>query len=142
MLAYAFRVPELQAIVEAKFQTLDDSKKESFIQACPLSIAVDDAVRLFADSGSYRGAEARGRSLIMTTASLMMPAHVRAVLTAVLDNGQIWDAAEIPDIVYEFFTATSAHLAETVQDWRSFLDQIEKRRDSENWNRIRDLIPA
>ena len=142
MLAYAFKVPELKAIVEAKFQSLDDTKKETFIQACPLPITVDDAVRIFADSGSYRGAEGRCRGLILTTAALMTPKHIEAVLAAVLDNGQIWDAAEIPDLLVEFFMLTKAHFAETAPGWRSFLEQIEKKKDSECWERIKSLLPT
>ena len=59
MLAYVSAVPNLAPVVEERFKALEDDRKEGFIAACPLPFMVDDAIRLFGDSGTYRGAEAR-----------------------------------------------------------------------------------
>ena len=117
-------------MVRIKFDALDDDKKESFLSARPTQALADDAIRLFAESGSYRTSELRGRNLILPIAEHLDARQVRALLFAAADNAQIWNATQIPEIFTAIVRLTIDRLPDTRPDWRVFLAAIGKRADA------------
>lgn len=136
----AINVPALAALVEKRYQALDDDKKEKFIPLCPIPMVVPDAVRLFAEAGSFRNAESRGRNLILPIAHLMVPDDIGRTLDAALENGQIWSAAEIPEILAHLFELTRQHLSATRDGWKRFLDDVSAKRESEHWAKLKQEL--
>jgi hypothetical protein len=141
MLKNAFNIPALTGAIESKYNSLDDDKNEKFIAVCPLPIVIEDAIRLFGASGSFRGAEERARNLVLPVAAIMTTDQIRRTLDAVIVNGQIWSASGIPEILKQFFTLSNGQSGASKASWKKFLKKIEKQTTSEHWKSIAEKIP-
>src|SRR4051812_9647666 len=135
-LALAFKVPELESILRARFKLLEDEKKEKFIAAIPVAELSDEAIRIFSESNGWRTAEARAKNLIVPLAQSFTADQVDRMLDATLRNDQIWDAAEIPEILANVFRLTHHLLPATARKWKALLENVEKLRPGGYWNKI------
>jgi hypothetical protein len=139
-LPLAFKVPDLAALLRDKFEQFDDEKKEKFIAAVPAAELADEAIRIFADSGGWRTAEARTKNLIIPLAQTFSPDQIRRILIAAASNGEIWNAAEVPELMRNFFRLTSQSRDATREDWRGFIEKVKPLRESEHWDAIETLL--
>lgn len=139
VLLLAICVPELKKDVQRLFRRLSRSVQVEFIGKYPRIEVVPLAVEVFASARSFRGAESLAQSILIPLAPVVNAEHIRAFLSATQENAQIWDAGGMPDIVLEFFEATSRHHRATADAWRAFRDHVVEngRRDAYEALRLR-----
>lgn len=122
----AFVIPELAAILLARFATFDRDAQVGIISQNPRREFIGPAIQIYGDSGAWRVAEQRGRSLMIPLAPLMNAEDVSSLLEAVKENGQIYQAAETPDILSQVFEHSRRVVAETRQYWQAFVDEMTR----------------
>lgn len=123
----AFAIPALAAVLLDRFNGFDDPTKINIIAEHPRKELVGQGVALFQRVGSFRYAEQLGKSVILPLAPCFTAADLQAVLEAAGENGQIWDAAEIPNIFEQLFDRTTPQLPASRPHWQAFLEGLAGR---------------
>lgn len=88
----------------------------------PHSEFADQAISLYSEAGSYRGAESLGESLILPMINCFSVADVQKILKAVEDNNQIYDASGTPAILDQLCEKTERDLPELRESWKSLFE--------------------
>jgi len=117
----AFAIAPLSAILVGRFNGFDATAKISIIAEHPRREFVPAGIELFQNAGSWRYAEQLGQSVIVPLAPFFTDVDLQAVLAAAADNGQIWDAAGMPDILEHLFDRTKTLLPGSSPHWQAFL---------------------
>ncbi len=117
----AFAVPALAGVLLDRFNGFDDPTKINIIAERPRKELVGHGIALFKHAGSFRYAEQLGKSVILPLAPCFAAADLHAVLEAAADNGQIWNAAETPDILEQLFDLTKPLLPASRPNWQALL---------------------
>lgn len=126
----AFAIDELSETLLNRFNELDRSTKISILSDHPRLELVSSAIEVYADAGSFRGAERLGQSVILPIVSLVTADDVAALLKAAGENDQIWYAGGTSDILEKVFDETKPLLSKTRKHWQGFIDkQIERSDD-------------
>lgn len=123
----AFSIPELAATLLARFDSFDQDVQIGIILQTLRREFVTPAIRIYGDSGGWRTAEQRGRSLMIPLAPLMNADDVKAMLEAVKGNSQIYDASGTPDILEQVFESSRSAMGEAKLHWQSFVDEMTKK---------------
>ena len=110
------REPVLEALAKA-----DEYDQARVIAATPRAELADRAVEVFLGAGGYRHAESLGNEVLLPMARFLSPEQIRRVLTGIPENGQIWYAAEMPEILSKFFDAAQGHLQTTGKEWQALM---------------------
>lgn len=118
----AFAVQELADILLARFDSFEQDVQIGIISQNPRREFITPAIRIYGDSGGWRTAEQRGRTLMIPLASVMNADHVKAMLDAVQANGQIWGASGTSAILEAVFDTTLHLLPESIPHWQAFVD--------------------
>ena len=98
LVGYALGIGELREVTIARIQSLSREEQDAIIARNPRIEFVDQAIAIYRSAGSFRYAEYVGRRMILPMANEMSAEHVRKVLAAAQFNGQVWDAADTPQI--------------------------------------------
>ena len=122
----AFVIPELAEILLARFVAFDRDVQIGIISQNPRREFVGPAIHIYGDSGAWRVAEQRGRSLMIPLAPLMNADDVNSMLEAVKGNAQIYQAADTPEVLKQVFDASRGVLAETRQYWQAFVEEMTR----------------
>lgn len=123
----AFSVPELAAILLARFDSFDQDVQIVIISQTPRREFIAPAIRIYGDSGSWRTAEQRARALMIPLAPLMNADDVKAMLDAVKGNDQICEASGTPAVLEQVFDLGKSAIGETKPHWQSFVDEMTKK---------------
>lgn len=99
-------ITELRLLLMAAFAGMDDTGKEAVIIANPRPEFAEEAIRIYAEAGSYRGAERYCAGLVLPLAPVLEARHIELVVDAYLGNGEIHDAARSPVQIRELFERT------------------------------------
>ncbi len=117
----AFAIAPLSAVLLDRFNAFDATTKISVIAEHPRADLVPSGIELFAHAGSWRYAEQLGQSVILPLAPCFTVQDLQAALEAAGDNGQIWDAAGMPDVLERLFDRTKPLLPASRAHWEAFL---------------------
>jgi hypothetical protein len=119
----ASHIEELATLVTVGYEQLDEAQKLRLAELTPRKEFIKPAIARLAGAFSFRAAGSIGEHAIVPLAPLMTADEVIDVLQAVQGNGQVYMAAEIPDVLASVFEATRRHLSATFDVWKSFVDQ-------------------
>jgi hypothetical protein len=139
----ALELQDVRDIVLQKFGSLSREDQINILAQNPIPGLKSQAIELFAGAASFRSAEVLMRNLILPQAPSFQPGHVDAVLKAILENGQISQASEMPELLGILFDSTEAQLSHTKGAWRYFVAQIAKgkgRKEYYAYPEIRDRL--
>jgi hypothetical protein len=92
----ASEVAEFRETLIARFVALEDGDAASVLSAAAPHALWPSALERFAQAGSFRGAEARFDQFVAPFVPVLTDDDLSAVIRAIGDNSQIWDAAGIP----------------------------------------------
>lgn len=120
----AFVIPELADILLARFGSFEQDVQIGIISQNPRPEFVAAAIRIYGDSGGWRTAEQRGRALMIPLAPLMTAAEVKAMLDAVKENSQIYEAGGTPDVLEHVLELSKSVLSDTKPQWQTFVDEM------------------
>jgi len=120
----AFVIPELADILLVRFNSFEQDVQIGIISQNPRPEFVAAAIRIYGDSGGWRTAEQRGRALMIPLAPLMTAAEVKAMLDAVKENSQIYEAGGTPDVLEHVLELSKSVLSDTKFEWQTFVDEM------------------
>jgi hypothetical protein len=133
------RVPELKEYVLRRFAALSDEEKGDVVKSVADLEFWTEALRIFSTAASFRGAEAMYATYITPFNSELKKDHLLGLLKAVIDNGQIWDAAGTPDSLLN--TVVSADLTGMdSDDLSSFRDGLHDNRRLAKYKAVFDAF--
>ncbi|WP_210879913.1 hypothetical protein [Roseovarius autotrophicus] len=118
-----FAIAPLSEILLDRFNGFDSTAKISIISEHARRELVPAGIELYGRAGSFRDAEQLGQSVVLPLAPYFTADHLHAILAAVADNGQIWDAAGTPEILEQAFELTKPILGQTRDYWQAFVDR-------------------
>ncbi|MBA4063090.1 MAG: hypothetical protein C0501_05150 [Isosphaera sp.] len=122
-------VGELRPLLQAAFAGMDDTGKETVIIANPRPEFAEEAIRIYAEAGSYRGAERYCAGLVLPLAPVLEARHIDLIVDAYLENGEIHDAAKSPDQIRELFGKTSRLHAAARPAWQRLIRGLLETRE-------------
>lgn len=127
-------VDELRPLLTKAFAGMDDRDKEAVIIAHPQVEFAEEAIRIYAGAGSYRGAERYCEGMVLPLAPVLEARHIDLIVDAYLGNGEIHDAAKSPDQIRELFGKTSRLHAAARPAWQRLMrGLIETREPHEHY---------
>jgi len=123
----AFAIPELADVLLVRFDSFDQDVQIGIISQIPRREFIESAIRIYGNSGAWRIAEQRGRALMIPLAPLMSANDINAMLEAVKDNGQIYEAFGTPEILEQVFDASKSVIGDARSYWQSFVDEMTQK---------------
>lgn len=128
----AFAIPELAAVLMARFDVFDQTTQISVIADNPRREFVEPAIAIYSHAGGWRQSEMLGQVLMVRLAPFFTADDIRRVLEAVTENGQISEASGTAAILSTVFELTRPVLNEARPHWRNFVDAMtaQQRRDA------------
>lgn len=120
----ALSIPQLAESFISKINSLEDDDKISVISKNPSKILSNIAIELFGKSRSWRSAEERGRSLIITHARFFTDQDIKNILELSIENDQILYSSAMPSVLESVFDASHHLLPATKVYWREFTDNL------------------
>lgn len=114
--------PGLMAIVDA----LDEHQKVEIISRVPRAEFVDQAITLYVEATSWRGAEARAERLILPLTHHLQGPHIRRIVDAVIENYDIRTAHGTPAQIAQLFEKTSAVREDAKADWQRLRTSLQE----------------
>lgn len=106
----AVEIDQFRNRLVERFKTLDDTSAARVLSAIAPSSLWPDALSRYADSGSFRGAEARFDQFISPFRPIIADPHLDELFAVVHDNGQIWDAGLTPTQIADLLKSVHPHL--------------------------------
>lgn len=103
----ASQVAEFRDNLVGQFEALEDGDAASILSAAATAALWPSSLDRFARAGSFRGAEARFDQFIAPFVTILTDDDLSALLNAVENNGQIWDAGGIPTRLATLLEATA-----------------------------------
>lgn len=138
----AFSIPELAAILLARFESFDQEVQVGVISQAPKREFIAPAIRIYGESWSWRGAENYGRALMIPLAPLMTPDDIKHMLDSVKDNGQVLGAHGTEEIFKSVLEQSKSVLAQSKQHWQDFLNEINEGRRTPRYPELRAKLDA
>ncbi len=117
-------IENLRSTLLTRFRSLPVEDQKNIIAEHPRREFVGRAIELFAEAGSYRGAEALGHAVILPMAEVFNVTDIARVLDAAEGNDQIRGAGGTTAILEELFDRTTSLLSESGPRWRKFIDTM------------------
>jgi hypothetical protein len=112
------RLPEEYAsVVRRRQEELSVADLQETVTQNPDLSYMEAAVKMLAESGSFRQAERNMERHILPVAHQMDVPDIRRVLDAFRDNRQIHFASKMPDLMLDFFHRTTQHYLGCYFDW-------------------------
>ena len=125
--AFTLDIASLSEVFLRRFDGFDETAQISIIVEHPRKELVGRGLKLYAQAGTFRHAEALGKSVVLSLAKCFTAADVKTVLEAVSDNDQIGYANGTANILERLFDQTTSLLPEVRPYWQTFVDkQIER----------------
>lgn len=118
----AIVIDDLKPIIVREFKHFSSEVQISIIKSIPQPEFADQAISLYSEAGSYRGAESLGESLILPMARCFSASDIQKVLKAAQENSQIYDASGTPAILDELYEKTKQYLPDLRESWKSFFE--------------------
>lgn len=122
----AFAIPELADVLLARFDSFKQDVQIGIISQSPRREFIAPAIRIYGDSGGWRTAEERARSLMVPLAPFMNVNDVQAMLDAVKGNSQIYEASGTPAVLEQVFDSSKAVIGGAKPHWQDFVDEMTK----------------
>lgn len=128
----AFAIPELAAVLMARFDAFDQATQISVIADNPRREFVEPAIAIYGHAGGWRQAEMLGQALIVRLTPFFTAGDIRKVLEAVIENGQISEASGTAAILSTVFELSRPVLNDARPHWRNFVETMtaQHRRDA------------
>ena len=126
-------VDELAPILSKAFGRLDETQKEALIIRNPRPEFAEEAIRIYAEAGSYRGAERYCEGMILPLAPVFEAQHIDQIVDAVLGNGEINDAAKTPEQLKELFEKTVRLHGAARGSWQRLMRETLKDKKENDW---------
>jgi len=123
------RIEELRGSIQQAVRNLHVADQMTVISRNPCPEFAEDAVRLFALAGSYRGAEELGHRVLLPVAPFLNRQQVAEVLATAGSNSQIYYAGEMPSILARFFDRTERFHGELTAMWQELLQSFVAREE-------------
>lgn len=120
----AIVIQELAAILLARFDSFEQNVQIAIISQSPRREFITPAIRIYGESGAWRTAEQRGRALMIPLAPLMNANDVKAMLDAVKENSQIYEAGGTPDVLEHVLELSKSILSDVKPQWQIFVDEM------------------
>ena len=135
----AFVIQELANILLARFDSFEQDVQIGIISQSPRREFITPAICIYGDSGGWRTAEQRGRALMIPLAPMMNANDVKAMLDAVMENSQIYEAGGTPDVLEHVLELSKSTLSDVKPQWQTFVDEMtnKNRGDVTNYYRER-----
>ncbi|MEM7172292.1 MAG: hypothetical protein AAF530_19140 [Pseudomonadota bacterium] len=102
----AARLPGFREPILKFVEKLPDEQLRDMIRVAPMMELWQRALKVFSDSGSYRGSEQNFRDLILPYAGKLKSRQLDDLLQAISGNNQIWDASETAALLASLLEAT------------------------------------
>ncbi len=122
----AFSIPELAEILLSRFNSFDQEVQISIISQNPLREFIAPAIQIYGNSGNYRTAEIRGRTLILPLAHLLTAEDINVLLECIKSNSQIYEASGTPEILNNIFDLSISIINDTKLFWQAFIAEMIK----------------
>ncbi|MBF0178070.1 MAG: hypothetical protein HQL63_14680 [Magnetococcales bacterium] len=132
-LAHAIQLPEVKAVALKKIESLSYIELATVIGIHPAPELIPYAMTHFSQAGSYRGSEHLARTLILPLASILSPDDLRGILSTVPENGQIWDAGGIPEILGQLFDETEKIRTKSSGHWKMLIVKLGEVSHNMEW---------
>lgn len=126
-------VDELRPVLLTAFARLDEREKESVIIRNPRPEFAEEAIRIYAEAGSYRGAERYCDGMILPLAPVLEARHIELIVDAVLGNGEIHDASKTPEQLKDLFEKTARLQGATRAAWQRLLRGVLEGKEANDW---------
>ena len=112
------RLPQFQAPLTNALSSLSRAQLSGAVAASPLLELWPSALATYKSSGGFRTSEANFRDLIAPFQGLLGTEQFNALLDAITDNGQNWDAGGTPELLLSLLraAAVSSYPARTARD--------------------------
>jgi hypothetical protein len=123
----AFSIPELAAVLLARFDSFKQDIQIGIISQIPRREFISRAIRIYGDSGGWRTAEERARALMIPVAPYMNADDVRAMLEATKGTSQIYEASGTPILLEQVFDLSKAVIGGAKPHWQDFVDEMTKK---------------
>lgn len=122
----AMHVADIQAVLQPRFQALEDVEKYDVIAQNPHPAFTQEAIRLYCDSGSFRGAERNGIQLLLPHATFIDSGMLGTLMQGIVENSydQIIHAAGTPQILVLLFDQTKGLLPGSRPTWQILKNKI------------------
>ena len=123
ILQSASRIDELRSFITNGYETLDFEQQLRIAELNPRKEYIPVWITRYAQAFSFRSAGTIGERALVPLAPHMSSADVIEIIQAARGNGQVYLAAETPDVLAAVFDATRHHLPQTYQAWKAFVEQ-------------------
>ncbi len=120
----AFSVQRISDALLTRFYAFSKDEQIELIADNPRREFVDQGIRIYSDSPSYRESDRLGQAVIVPLAGQFSAQDVTKLLDAVLGNSQISYASGTPDLLLDVFRITQPLLDETRADWEIFVNAM------------------
>lgn len=124
VIAQALCIDELREAITDPLKSLSDTELAKAISYGPHIEYAEMAIKSFAIARSFRDAEALAKSLIIPLATVFESKHIKAILDAAAINTQIYSAAEMNDILKQFYDLTPHTRPDANSAWASFIEEM------------------
>ncbi|NOJ92346.1 hypothetical protein HMI51_05245 [Corallococcus coralloides] len=131
----ALSISELRPQLLSRFQSLSVDEKQAVMSENPRPEFTDEAISIFSRARGFRSAESLGEGVILPLGRHFSAAQVIRILEVAKENGQIWNASEMPSIFERLFDATLPTLAQTAEVWTDFVRSMIKANPNHDWYR-------
>lgn len=118
----AIAVDDLSPTIIQGFKEFPPKMQMIVIGSMPRSEFASQAIFLYSEADSYRGAESLGESLILRMASYFSVEDIQKILKVVEENNQIHNASGTPAILGQLFEKTEQYLPELRESWKSLFE--------------------
>lgn len=115
-------IDDLRPTILQGFKKLPPKVQINIIKFTPRPEFADQAISLYSEADSYRGAEILGESLILRMASCFSSTDVQKILKVVEGNKQIYDASGTPAILDQLYEKTERYLPGLHESWKSLFE--------------------
>jgi hypothetical protein len=123
--AAAFRIPSLREKAKERLNQLTTSELGDAIAEQPVKEFVALAISKFGEAGGFRQTESLMERLIVPLTPILEAADISEIVTHATNNGQIWDASGVPEMLLKLLNGTARHHAASAAAWQKFRSHIK-----------------
>lgn len=117
-------IDQLRPYVVAKVKSLPSNSKQIILSQFHRPEFIEEAISLFAEAGSFRGAEAIAQYAVLPLSDTFRTEHVEQILSAAENNGQIYAARGTDAFLAEVLDRTADLHANTKAAWQHFMQRM------------------
>jgi hypothetical protein len=132
-------VDELKPLLLSRIAGFGWHEKVELITRYPRQELIGEALKLFAEAGSYQAAETIERDVLVPLLSMLSPEHIRRILQVTEENGEVQGASGTPAFLVDMFDRTADLHTQTRTAWQRFLTMMSGDKGPEEWSAYPDL---